>query len=344
MNDFHNQVQVSTIEQLELQSKSFMCIYLDVPYNTNTIRSTISTQYSDKFPSRSAYMTLIEMVVKKSYDALHQNGSFFIQCDYRTSHYIKILCDQIFGDDNFRSEIIWKRHDYTAECSNKLGMMTDSIFYYTKSDHFVFHPQSILMSNEQILKTYSNIESHTLRRYNTHPMWKSGNSPKTLTFHDRGVLTAPSDMRYVWSQDKYEAEYQKNPNVIYWTKTGSPRIKHYLDDDAGILLGNLWTDIEPVSPNMSEYADYPTQKPLKLLERLILLSTNEQDLVGDFCCGSGTTCVAAKLLNRQYFGSDQNSDAIRIAKQRLLSCDQSVSSHKQLFQERHLPLEKYFQK
>jgi len=110
----------------------------------------------------------------------------------------------------------------------------------------------------------------------------------------------------------------KKENKIYHSKMGNiPLLKRYLDEMPGIMLQDVWDDVKSVQVTKKESVGYPTQKPEKLLHRIIEISSNEKDIVLDPFCGSGTTLVAAKELNRKFIGIDTNQNACSITRKRL---------------------------
>ena len=111
---------------------------------------------------------------------------------------------------------------------------------------------------------------------------------------------------------------KQNPNIIFWTDNGRPRYKRYADEYEGRKVNNLWNDIKLLSSNSKEHLGYPTQKPEHLLERIINQSSNENDLIADFFCGSGTTLAVAEKLNRRWIGCDLGKFAIHTARKRLI--------------------------
>lgn len=291
--------------------------YLDPPYKTDKVRKTHTQSYDDRWESLNDFLREIESILKLCHQTMAPTASIYVQCDYHASHRIRLLMDKIFGEANFRNHICWKRGWYKSNASKKFGVILDDIFFYTKSDTYTFNPQLSLLSDKNILKNYSMIEPKTLRRFATSPLIKEGKSPKSLVFANKGEITAPEGMRFIWSQSTYEEKIAKNPNCIYWTKNHIPRAKIYLDEVAGELIGNLWDDIPPIMQNSEEWSGYPTEKPRQLLQRMISTSSVKGDLVADFLCGSGTALVEAKRMGRRYVGGDKNPEAIKITKNRL---------------------------
>ncbi len=218
-----------------------------------------------------AYMAirLIEM-----HRILKDTGSIYYHCDPTMSHYLKILMDIIFGENNFRNEIVWKK--YSGRKNNakyKFSTQNDIILFYVKNFDSVFMPLFIPHSEKEIAKKYKYIDDNG-RRY-----------------------------RLAWGRN-----YQRK---------GEQR-KIYLDESKGRAIGNLWVeDGLQLNTSSAERTDYPTQKPLALLERIIKASSNEGDIVLDPFCGCATTCIAAEKLNRQWIGIDVSVIAYELVQDRL---------------------------
>ncbi len=288
-------------------------IYIDPPFYSQ--KNYI--EFDDKWDSLEDYLNFMRVRIKELHRILKNTGSFYLHCDYHASHHLKIICDDIFGYDNFKANIIWKRTTQVKGVKNNYSKNLDNILFYTKGKKYTFNTQYIPLNKEQKNKYYNNIEKKTRRKFNTSGLIRKGKGVNKLKFHDKGIITSPNDKSFGWSQETYEKEYKKNPLCIYWGKNNKPRKKIYLDEHKGIPLSTLWDDIQEISINSKERIGYPTQKPEKLLERIIKASSNEGDIVLDAFCGYGTTLAVAKKLNRQYIGIDNNSKAIELCKKRL---------------------------
>lgn len=225
--------------------------------------------------------------------------------------------DLIYIDPPFFSnetyEIIWKRYPNASVSSKGLSYNTDSIYYYTKSDNYTYNQ---LYSKEEIVKKFRMIEKETGRRFRDLPLIKKGKTNQTLNFNGK-IITLTPNKRFVWSQKRLDDELAKNPYLIYWSKNGVPSAKIYWDEYKGKRLSNLWIDIKGLSPSSKEKLGYPTQKPEALLERIIEMSSNEGDLIGDFYCGCGTSITVAKRLNRKFIGIDVSPLACKIMAERI---------------------------
>src|SRR3989338_1511256 len=260
------------VELKNIANESVDLIYLDPTFFTQKkhqlkTRDNLRTfQFDDKWDNLSDYLNMIRSCCIEFKRILKKTGSVFFHCDKNASHHIRVILDQIFGEDNFRNEIIWH---YKRWSNGKKGLLSahQTIFFYSKTDGFKF---------KEILCDYSpttNVDQILQKR--------------TRNEHNKSVYAKDEDGNV----------------VIDALKKGVP-------------LPDVW-EIPFLNPKAKERTGYPTQKPIILLERIIKLVTNEGDIVLDPFCGSGTTIIAAKLLNRDYIGIDISSEAIKLTNNRL---------------------------
>lgn len=247
-------------------------IYLDPPFFTerkHTLKNRERTKefsFDDSWGSDRGYAEFLKKRIEVMYSLLKETGSIFVHCDKSGEHIVRAILDQVFGVDNFQSEIIWS---YKRWSNSRKGLLPShqNIYFYSKSKKFKFN---------RIYTSYSettNIDQILQRR----------------------------------SRDEH--------NKSIYDKDSSGNVKNG-DKKKGVPLSDVW-DIPYLNPKAKERVGYPTQKPLLLLEQIIKLVTEEGDLVLDPFCGSGTTCVASKLLNRNYIGIDESPDAIELTRERL---------------------------
>jgi DNA modification methylase len=266
-----------------------------------------------------AYLAMMAPRLQELRRVLKPTGSIYLHCDPTASHYLKLLLDAVFGPKGFQNEIVWKRTTVHSD-SKTWSRVSDTLLFYTKTDRFVWHSLYEPHSDEYVKAKYGQDDL-------------DGRGPYTL--HD---MTSPSprpNMMYVWKGFPYPAKgwrFQKSTmekldrdGRIYYPKNkdGSlntrrrPRLKRYLREMSGLLMGNVWSDINPINSQAQERLGYPTQKPLALLERIIEASSNKGDLVLDPFCGCGTTIDAAQKLGRRWIGIDITHLAINLIRHRL---------------------------
>ena len=242
---------------------------------------------------------------------LNERGSIYYHCDWRVEAYVRVMLDEIFGQNNFRSHIIWRRGVARGRGFRSFQNTHDSILFYTKSDSYTFNPQYLPHDVEYIENTYKYTEHQTGRRYRLISLTSQNKDTPPLTYEFLGVLRT-----WRWTEERMQKAYDEG--LIVQTKPESvPMLKQYLDEHEGTPVDNIWTDILPVKSNSKQSLGYSAQKPLELLERIIRASTNEGDVVLDAFCGSGTTLHAAQKLSRDWIGIDVSPTACQLSAQRI---------------------------
>lgn len=255
-------------------------------------------------------------------ELLSENGSIFLHCDWHKNAYLKIIMDEVFGNggDNaagpgYKNEIVWQRTGAHND-AGKYGVVHDTIYWYTKSSEYFFNMEMIPLTEDHISSRFKTVEPETGRRFYPGPITAPGDGPARIF---RGKSLLPPAGRH-WSYSQENINELEKQNRIYYSSTGTPYLKEYADEytEQGRRLQSVWTDILP-SKTGSEIVGYPTQKPEKLLERIIKACSKPGDLVFDCFMGSGTTQAVAMRLNRRFIGADINLGAIQITTKRLLS-------------------------
>jgi DNA modification methylase len=262
-----------------------------------------------------AYLTMMASRLVELHRVLKITGSLYLHCDPTASHYLKLVLDGIFGPENFRSEIIWKRTSAHSS-ARRYGPVHDTLFFYTKSDNYVWN-QLFQPYEKEYLDTFFDQTDADGRRWKRTDLTgagiRNGETGKTwrgldVTAKGRHWAYPPNDL------EKLDAEGR-----IHWPKKdgGMPRLKQYPEDLDGIPLQDVITDIRPMHNLSGERLGYPTQKPIALLERIIQASSNEGHVVLDPFCGCGTAIHAAQKLKREWVGIDVTHLAIAIVENRL---------------------------
>ena len=223
------------------------------------------------------------------------------------------MLDQILGERNFQNEIVWKRTSSHSDARRRFGDQTDAIFLYGGGPDYVFNPQHVEYSESYIKSHYSNVDDAG-RRFTTRDL-RSPSPRPNLTYDYKGFKPHPNG----WSISRELMEQWDEEGRLHFPQSpdGRIRVKRYLDEMPGTIVGNVWDDIEPVNSQASERLGYPTQKPLALLERIIKASSNEGDVVLDAFCGCGTALVSAHNLGRRWLGIDISPTACRVMAKRL---------------------------
>jgi len=224
--------------------------------------------------------------------------------------------DEVFGYENFRNEIAWKRSAIATNVNKQFRNSHDVLLFYSKSENLTFNIQYGEYS-ESSKKHYNKSDDKGIFR--TVPLMASGSTS--------GISGQPWKGIDVSNRGKNGMHWLKNPTVlgrldkeklIYWNTEGIPELKYYLNEAKGVYVPDVWDDIVVINSMAKESLGYSTQKPVALLERIIKASSNEGDLVLDCFCGSGTTAAVAEKLNRRWIACDLGRFAIHTTRKRLL--------------------------
>lgn len=298
-----------------LPSNCIDLIYIDPPFfsgrnynqiwgDDNEVR-TFQDIWEDGLPSYLVWLNARLWEMKR---VLKNTGSIYVHCDWHASHYIKCEMDKIFGYDNFRNEIVWRRSTPTGGKvkSKMFPRDCDYIFLYTKTSS-----KDVLFNN-----LYTEYRQDYINKF-FHHKDADGRRFALQTFGDYSEASIK--------------EFEKQGKVFI-SKKGTKRLKQYLDESKGLLLDDMWEDIRNVRQSqvqnmhkVEEWIGYPTQKPEQLLERIILASSSDGGVVADFFMGGGTTCAAAQKLNRKFIGCDISRVASSVALNRLINDAEEIS-------------------
>jgi DNA modification methylase len=303
-------------------SESVDLVYLDPPFFSNRTYEVIwgdkgeVRSFEDRFSGGiDHYIAWLKERVIEMHRILKPTGSIFLHCDWHADAYIRVdILDKIFGLNNFRSEITWKRssaHNDTKQGRTQLGNIRDSIYYYTKSKEYTFNTLFTPYEKEYIDSFYKNADEDG-RKYTLSDLTGPGGASKGNPFYEfLGVS------RY-WQFSKENMKKLYDEGLIVQTKPGNvPRRKRYLDETPGVALQDIWMDVKPVQSQSKEKIGYPTQKPEALLDRIIRMASNEGDIIMDPFVGGGTTVAVAEKLNRNWIGIDQSVQAVKVTEMRL---------------------------
>jgi len=281
-----------------IASETIDLIYLDPPFFSNRNYEVIwgdageIRSFQDRWSGGiDQYIRWLRERVEQMYRILKPTGSMFLHCDWHANAYIRVLIlDRIFGEDNFLNEIIWGYDTYLGRVDTlkHLPKKHDAIFVYTKSKKYCFNKIAQLDNYEDT------VDYKRWRKYfvNGNQIIE-GQHPQT-------------DLRFTQYRNKWIKDNGRQPiegEVIYECK--------------GEVITDNWTDIKAVDPKSRERIGYPTQKPEILLQRIIEMSSNEDDIVLDPFVGGGTTIAVADRLKRKWLGIDQSVAAVKVTEMRL---------------------------
>ena len=274
--------------------------------------SAISTAKFSYGKSMKAYLIMMGIRMLEMHRILKTTGSIYLHCDPTASHYLKTMMDSIFGEKQFRNEIVWQRtnaHNLQAKYFSKTH---DVLLFYSKDKDYTWNKQYTDYSQAQ-LSRYKKDETGRLYTGRDLTVSSGGNR----NFQWRG--SRPSSNRS-WGASLEQLERWYTEGRILLKRDGTPRLdglKVYLDELPGKQIPAIWTDIPRIGNTSKERLGYPTQKPLSLLERIIKASSNRGDIILDPFCGCATTCIASEKLQRQWIGIDLSPKAVELVRLRM---------------------------
>ena len=244
-----------------------------------------------------SFIVMIYERLRLMRDLLADDGSIYVHCDWRVNSYLRLVLDEVFGKNNFRNEISWKRgRGIINTKSNQFSRLTETIFFYSRSESLTFN---------RLFQDYSE---------NTIKMYK---------YEDEKGRFRLQELR---DYSQKSIEQFKRDSRIFEDENGKQHLKQYLSDKSGVAMSDFWGDIEGSAYSGDIKTDYPTQKPEALLERIIKASSNEGDLVADFFCGSGTTAAVAEKLNRKWIVADLGKFAIHATRKRMIEVQRELKA------------------
>ena len=295
-------------------------VYIDPPYATggkftitNGRATTISNSrngniaYADKLQGNDFIDFLKERLILIR-ELMSEQGSIYLHIDYKIGHYVKVMMDEVFGVENFRNDIT------RIKCNPKnfervgFGNIKDLILLYTKTQTPIWHEPRKKYSNKD-LETLFPKKDKQGRRYTTVPIHAPGeteNGKSNQPF--KGIL--PPEGRH-WRTDVVTLQQWDENGLIEWSSNGNPRKIIFADEREGMRMQDIWEFKDP------QYPDYPTEKNAEMLDLIIKTSSNENSIVLDCFCGSGTTLKSAQIHNRKWIGIDQSKLAIEVTKKKI---------------------------
>lgn len=266
-----------------MESESVDLIYIDPPF----FRQKNYVEFNDTWMSLEHYLNFMIKRLRELYRILKKTGSLYLHCNYRASHYLKQVMDEVFGVENFRNEIIWHKRGGIKTITPYFPRKKDSILFYVKSKKYTF-----------------NVQRGNPKKNALHKRWiKYSRDGKTVLFKD---FPKTDKVKFNDYTKRFISRYKREPrpdDIIY--------------EFEGVIIDSVWSDIADIYRGQKERLGYSTQKPEALLERIIKASSNEGDLVLDPMCGSGTSLSVAKRLNRKWIGIDVSGEAVSLALERL---------------------------
>ncbi len=220
-----------------------------------------------------AYLVMMAVRLVELHRVLKPTGSLYLHCDPTASHYLKIILDTLFAAENFRNEIIWQRTNAKGNATTRFATNHDVILRYIKTEKATWNAQYVPHDIQYVKDFYKYVEPETGRYYTLGDLTNPNPKRPNLTYEFLGVTRV-----WRWTRERMQEAF--NAGLIVQSQPGAvPRLKRYLDEQEGMPVGDVWTDIPPVQSQSKERLGYPTQKPLALLERIIRASSNAGDTI-----------------------------------------------------------------
>ena len=296
-NKYHVGDNLEFLKGLEKNSIDF--IYFDPPYNTG--RNFYN--FDDRFTSVQEYLEFIRSRIRECERCLRPGCNIVIHIEPRISHYFRLICDEVFGINNFKNEIVWQTGG-NAKNLYQLNRYHDTIIVYSKKGKGKSKFNPLYFPYDEEYKKKSNVKFCDIhnKEYVT-----------TALHNSQPDVNPRMNLRYEWEGNKRQWYVSKEKmaslhadNRLVYNKSNVPRIKRFLDEMNGIPLRDIWCDIS--NTQMGEKLSYATQKPVKLLERIVKLYSDEGDICMDIFAGSGTLGRACINENRKYILLDINPE------------------------------------
>jgi len=309
-------------------------IYIDPPFDSGAdyvrkvnLRGTASAklegedyslgeqvQYTDIWANDNYLQFMYERLLLLR-ELLAEDGSLYLHCDWNKSHLLRCLIEEVFGSEHLLNEIIWKRTSARSD-SKTYNHIHDTIYFASKGEKIIWNDIRTPYSNEYVERYFTQIDGKTKERFQATDLTARGLRNGSTGKPWRGFEPAKKGNHWKYTIEKLEE--LDSQGLIYWPLSGGwPRYKFYLQNTQGLRLQSIWTDLFVVNSQAEERTDYPTQKPIDFIERVISVSSKPNDIILDCFLGSGTTAAVAQKLGRRWIGCDINKGAIQTTAKRL---------------------------
>lgn len=301
-------------------------VYIDPPFASKQEFKGSQDQkaYQDKI-SGAQFVEFLRRRLILLRELLSDDGVIYVHLDQRKAHYAKVILDEVFGEQNFINEIIWKRLSAHND-AQKYGPIHDSIFFYSKNADYVWNEQYGQVSAEYVEQFFDSIDAKSGRRYARGDLTARGTRRGETGKTWRGIN--PGEKGNHWKVRPSELDRLDAAGQIHWPakEGGMPRLKRFADELQGVPLQDMWLDIKQMHNLSNERTGYPTQKPEELLARIVSASSNPGDLVLDAFGGSGTTSAVAEKLGRRWITLDCGKLAIYTIQKRMLNLRSEIGN------------------
>lgn len=300
-------------------------VYIDPPYATGfSFESpTVGTAYHDDRVGAD-YLEALRQRIIVLRELLADDGSMYLHLDSTMIFHAKLVMDEIFGSKQFLNLITRVKCNPKNQARRNYGDVCDYLLFYSKGRNFVWNQQTLPWDQEAGVKEYNSVEESTGRQYKKVPCHLPGVRNGATGSPWRGKLPPPGKH---WVHSPAKLDEMDARGEIYWSPTGNPRRKLYLDESAGKRQSNLWTEFRDTQNQSAKVTGYPTEKNLDMMAMIVRSSSNPGDLVLDAYAGSGSTLAAAADNGRSWIGIDESPAAITTTIERLVLGTPVMGSH-----------------
>jgi len=306
----NNLLVLHSLKKIKSICGKVKCIFIDPPYNTDND----SFKYNDSF-NHSTWLTFMKNRVAVSHDLLSEDGLFWVSLSDHEAHYFKVMTDEIFGRDNFVADVIWNSTKSVTNTAIISGATTHVLLYAKNAKLLKQNRTSFRLTADE--QKFSNPDNDPRGKWVADPFQVGGERPNQLyeiTNPKTGVVYKPLPGNSWKNEKKVFDVLMSEGRIIFGTKgDAGPQRKRFWSEakERGEVTTTLWKDLPTTTNGTAHLKElfgdriFNNPKPEGLIERVLQLSTNEGDLVLDFCLGSGTTCTAAHKMKRRYIGVEQ---------------------------------------
>ena len=300
-------------------------VYIDPPYATGFAfeSATVGTAYHDDRVGAD-YLNALRQRIIVLRELLADDGTMYLHLDSTMIFQAKLLMDEVFGEKQFLNLITRIKCNPKNQVRRGYGDVCDYLLFYSKGQNYVWNQPTLPWEEVAGAKEYNCIEESTGRRYKKVPCHLPGTRNGQTGLPWRGKLPPPGKH---WVHSPVKLDEMDSRGEIYWSPSGNPRRKLYLDRSAGKRQSNLWTEFRDTQNQNAEVTGYPTEKNLEMLRMIVKASSNPGDLVLDAYAGSGTTLAAAAENDRSWIGIDESPAAIATAIERLVLGTPMMGTH-----------------
>ncbi len=282
-------------------------VYIDPPYATRGIFLSREQRkaYEDDLCG-AEYVENLRHRLALLRELMAPSGSIYVHLDENMVFQIKLAMDEVFGATCYRNMIVRKKCNPKNYTRKTYGNVADFILFYTKTDTYIWNRPAEPLS-DQATREYQYVDPETGRRFMKVPVHAPGNRNGATGKPWRGKLPPPGKH---WQYTPATLDEMDARGEIYWSPSGNPRRKVYLDEHTGVGIQDIWLDFKDAHNQNIKISGYPTEKNPDLLRRIIQTSSNPGDMVLDCYAGSGTTLAVADEMQRHWIGVDRSPEAI----------------------------------